>query len=100
MHGEAYGVWGGLDTKQRNAFARANESFMLTLTRQAIEENWLQESRIEYAKKPVKDRVAKMQRVIRLEQELAQAVKNPVVSAQSIPVFENFPEFSLHMEAS
>lgn len=100
VHGEVYGIWGGLDYKQRDAFSRSNEGFVLDLMRQAIEENWLQESRIEYAKPWTKARVWKMQRMIHLEQEAAREKENPVIPSQLIPDYENFPQFSLHMEAS
>jgi len=98
VHDEQYGVWGGLNTDQRKDFAAINEDLIKSLIRRAIEENWLQENRIQT--KRVLGWVWKIQREIHLEREAAKAALSPPVPVQLLPDYESFPQFALHMEAS
>lgn len=100
VHGDKYGVWGGLDSQQRKLFATTHKEYVLSLIRRAIEENWFQETRIEYAPKWMKTWVEEVQRSLARELQAQDDLETLLAAAQSALTFENFPEFSLHTAAS
>ncbi len=100
VHGDQWGVWGGLDKHQRKIFARTHESYMLSIIRDAIERKWLQESRMVYADKRTRGLVSAVRAQIALEKKAQEQEAIVSIPQQSTLNFETFPQFSVHTEAS
>lgn len=105
VHREEYGVWGGLNTAQRDVFYKFRRDYVVELTEQAVRENWLQEARI--LKDSHRTFVRKIRR--RVEAEMAQEeferlqaraeFVGEVLPEKSLD-FGTLPQFSLRTEAS
>jgi WhiB family transcriptional regulator, redox-sensing transcriptional regulator len=97
VHGEMFGVWGGLTVEQREHVIRYEWTYVSNLIEMAIRENWLQKSRI--SRKKYRKRIAEVEARIAREKKLEQESQKPAV-VLTLQDFQTFPEFDVRTEAS